>query len=286
MKTCKILCIFVLFLTVSSCSQMNKEKNSDGTIRLNIQHTIGNIPFTEDKFLYTNKAGNVYMIHDIQWFMSDIQLTMADGTIVRPDSNQMYLYIDTQLPETWQISFDHIPSGKYQNISFTFGIDEKHNTSYRFVNPPESYMFWPEYLGGGYHYMKLNGKWINHEGLEVPFNFHLGIGQINVEDLSKTSHYFRFGLASEYAHCEGFTPPFALKEVESFVQNYFDVSQEIAFEVLQEMNTELILEMKADQWFDGSITYDHNLWGGSVMQQQEVQEIARENGKSVFLFRR
>jgi hypothetical protein len=286
MKTCQSLLLIFLFLIVTACSEKNLEKNSEGAISLNIQHTIENIPFVKGQFLYTNKAGNMYMISDIQWFMSDIALTMTDGTIVRPDSSQKYMYIDTELPETWQIKFNHIPEGQYQAINFTFGLDEKHNTSFRFVNPPESYMFWPEYLGGGYHYMKLNGKWIDTEGLEVPFNFHLGIGQVPVENRSTSTKYFHFGKVGEYAHCEGFTPPLALPDVLTFVQNYFSVSQNISFEVLPEMNTDIILEMQADQWFNATIVYNHNEWGGSVMQQQEVQEIARENGKSVFVFRR
>ena len=286
MKTCQTLLVIFLFLTVAACSDKNKEMNSEGAISMNIQHTIENIPFVKDQFLYTNKAGNMYMISDIQWFMSDIALTKTDGTIVRPDSSQKYIYIDTELPETSRIEFNHLPAGQYQKISFTFGIDEKHNTSYRFVNPPESYMFWPEYLGGGYHYMKLNGKWIDQEGLEVPFNFHLGIGQLPVENRFSSTNFFHFGSVAEYAHCEGFTPPLALPDVLTFVQNYFSVSQNISFEVLPDLNTDIVLEMQLNQWFDASIVYDHNEWGGSVMQQQEVQEIARENGKSVFVFRR
>ena len=38
-------------------------------------------------------------------------------------------------------------------------------------------MFWPEMLGGGYHYMKMNMIWSDTSALN-PFNMHLGIGQI------------------------------------------------------------------------------------------------------------
>jgi hypothetical protein len=284
MKTFQILFLSFFILFLASCTDKKQEINSDSSISLNFQHTIDHIPFAKDQFLYTNKAGNVYMISDIQWFISDIQFTMSDGTIVRPESDQTFIYIDSDLPETSRIEFNHLPAGQFQKISFTFGLDEVNNTSYRFVNPPESYMFWPEYLGGGYHYMKLNGKWIDMDNLEVPFNFHLGIGQLPVENRLSSDTYFHFGSVENYTHCEGFTPPLKLPDVLSFVQNYFTVSQDISFELMPELTTKLFLEMQLDQWFDSKTVYDHNEWGGSVMQQQDVQQIARENGKSVFIF--
>ena len=89
------------------------------------------------------------------------------------------LILDTDLDETleWKV-YDHIPVGSYSGISFTFGIGEDKNHTLMYVNPPESLMFWPEFLGGGYHYMKLNGKWLDSNQQVSPFNFHLGIGQI------------------------------------------------------------------------------------------------------------
>ena len=108
-------------------------------------------------------------------------------------------YVDTDLPETWEYALlDKIPAGNYDSISFTFGISEEKNQSLMFVNPPESYMFWPELLGGGYHYMKLNGKWENLESNILPFNFHLGIGQIRdpetQEIIGFEQNYFRVSL--------------------------------------------------------------------------------------------
>ena len=35
-----------------------------------------------------------------------------------------------------------------------------------FVNPPEVNMMWPDVLGGGYHYLMLNGKWKTPENNE------------------------------------------------------------------------------------------------------------------------
>jgi hypothetical protein len=45
-----------------------------------------------------------------------------------------------------------------------------------YVNPPESYMFLPNFLGGpngGYHYLKLNGKWLDTNSVVTPVDFTL-----------------------------------------------------------------------------------------------------------------
>lgn len=285
MKTFHILLLSFLFFAFSACKPHQEKDLQEGSVELSLIHLVGQQPLEKNEFVYTNKAGNTYMISEIQWFMSDIVFTMEDGRQIRPDSLQQFLYVDTDIPSTNRQSFLRLPAGHYRKIGFTFGLDEAHNTSNRFVNPPESYMFWPEYLGGGYHYMKLNGKWIDPGGLQVPFNFHLGIGQISAGNRSSSDNIFRFGLSSAYSHCEGFSPPYLLPEVTEFIQNYFEISQDIDFEILPEMSTQIRLEMLVDQWFDAVKSYDHNDWGGSIMQQQGAQEVARENGQSAFVFR-
>ena len=144
----------------------------------------------------------------------------------------------------------------YDGISFTFGINEEKNQSLMFTDLPESLMFWPEYLGGGYHYMKINGKWLDTNNLERPFNFHLGIGQ-------------------EYDPVSG--------DITSFIQNYFSVDiPSSSFMVYPGEVTTIDIVMHVDRWFKGPNTYDHNYWGGDIMQKQEAMKMACENGQDVF----
>ena len=39
-------------------------------------------------------------------------------------------------------------------------------------------MFWPDYLGGGYHYMKTNILYLDPENKINAFNCHIGRGQV------------------------------------------------------------------------------------------------------------
>ena len=66
----------------------------------------------------------------------------------------------------------------FDSIEFTFGFSKGENRSYRFKNPPEALMFWPDYLGGGYHYMKTNILYLDTEQKINAFNCHIGRGQV------------------------------------------------------------------------------------------------------------
>jgi hypothetical protein len=42
--------------------------------------------------------------------------------------------------------------------------------------------------------------------------------------------------------------------------------------------------MNIEQWFENPNVYDHNQWGGDIMEQQDAMALAVENGWNVFSF--
>lgn len=204
----------------------------------------------QDVRKYVNAAGNQYEVNEIMFFISDIKLYKSDGTVVSKDRIH---YVDIDIPSTLDWDMGVIPQGDYSAISFTYGLDGSQNWSNHFVNPPECNMSWPEVMGGGYHYMKINGKWLADDGQVKPFNLHTGIGQIYDE--------------------EG--------NVVEFVDNSFTVSLEVPFTV-KENGEELQLVMDINQWFNARRVFDWNEWGGSIMQNQAAQELLKQNGPYVF----
>lgn len=127
-----------------------------------------------------------------------------------------------------------------------------------YVNAPEKDMFWPEFLGGGYHYMKLNGKWLpeGQTSQTIPFDFHLGIGQIY------------------HAYPDSIT---------GYVHNYFDVSLPGSeFSIDAGETWELKITMHVENWFNDPHIYDHDVFGGYIMQNQEAMQLVKENGFNVF----
>ena len=139
------------------------------------QHNVNGSELQRGVMNYTNQAGNVYEVDELQYFISEITLTKTDGQLVKITSDSAIHYVDLDIPSTlkWNPK-DMIPPGEYKSITFVFGINEAKNKTGLFVNPPERDMFWPELMGGGYHFMKMNGKWLATGDTINPFNFHLG----------------------------------------------------------------------------------------------------------------
>lgn len=220
-----------------------------GNLCVNIDYSVNDKPLITDSLCYTNEAGNTFMITEIQWFLSQIELQDDQGAWI-PLEPRIF-YIDTNIPESHTLRAASIPVGKYKTLRFVFGLDEEDNQTGLFSNPPEANMFWPEPLGGGYHYMKLNGKYLDEDGQLVPLNVHLGIGQN--EDHSQ------------------------------FYQNYFTVEMPIDFTLTENAENQLDLTMIVDNWFRNPNLYDFNEWGSAIMQNQAAQQVLKENGNDVFM---
>ncbi|MCF8365107.1 MAG: hypothetical protein K9H16_04960 [Bacteroidales bacterium] len=256
--------LFFIMLVAFSCNE-NNNPPEPSPAKINFHFTQYNegSPLLFDTMNYVNAAGNHYLVNEIQYFVSDVKLHYEDGHVQLLDAWKDIHYVDTDLPEThtWNV-FDEIETGTVEKVSFTFGISEEKNNSLMFVNPPERDMFWPEYLGGGYHYMKLNGKWLADGGIVKPCDFHLGIGQI---------------------YSGGVINP---DSITGFVQNYFEVELvSSSFKVSDGEVLDFEIRMNVENWFRNPNIYNHNQWGGDIMQKQEAMHLACENGEEdVFSF--
>lgn len=250
----------ILLFALSGCKNDDpKPTDPAGKIVFNFLHYCDGAPIVYDSTGYVNAAGNVYEINEIQYFISDVTLHKSDGSKVMIKKETDIYYIDSDIPATqkWQV-FDPIPEGTYTGITFTFGINQQKNQSFMYVNPPEVNMVWPEFLGGGYHYLKINGKYDDPPYLR-PFNFHLGIGQIYPPNSQNTD------------------------SILGFVQNYFEVViPNSGFTIAKDQTRNIELIMQVEEWFRNPNTWDHNVYGNYTMQNQDAMQAMKENGHNVF----
>lgn len=256
-----IIPLSLLFL-MSTCNPPEPVPEEDsGNITIGFSHQIDGVDIIYDSLMYVNEAGNEYMVNEIQYFISDVKLYHHNGTVIIIDDWDDIYYVDTDIHSTmeWQV-FDDLPIGTYDSISFTFGINQVKNQSFMFVNPPERDMFWPDILGGGYHYMKLNGKWKEKPSNQItPIDFHLGIGQIYASNVV------------------------VVDSITGFVQNYFNVSlASSSFSLAKDETKHIDLVMNIEEWFKNPNTLDFDTLGGYIMQSQEYMNQAKENGHNVF----
>ena len=257
----KYLLILFCSALLASCNNSDGEEADPqyGSVFLTFEHFADGSELEFDEMMYTNAAGNEYEVTEIQWFVSDITLNSANGNKLVLEKEKIAHYIDTNLPETfaWFIQ-EEIPSGDYSSISMTFGIKGEKNTPMMYTDPPESNMIWPINLGGdqgGYHYMKLNGFWMNEQEQREPFNFHLGVGQERDQD----------------------------NNIIGFVQNWFEVEiPASAFSLNGDEIKSISIRMNVEKWWESPNVWDHDIIGSRIMQNQEAMKMGVENGRNVF----
>jgi hypothetical protein len=250
MKKVKFFIVFIAcFFIVFSC-----KKEKYGSIELCFTHTADEAPVLINELIYTNAAGNRYQVNEIKYFISKICLIDYDGNSIEIKQNNGIHYVDCSIKNTLRWKIDEIPQKHYHGISFVFGLDEADNKSYRFVNPPESNFAWPEFLGGGYHYMQINGKFRNKDGEIQNLNIHTGIGQMYNEN----------------------------NEITQFVHNYFTVTLDYPFFVYADNTLSLTLNMEIQHWFSIPYLYNFDMYGSGIMQNQWAQELLKANGWNVF----
>jgi len=74
-----------------------------------------------------------------------------------------------------------------------------------------------------------------------------------------------------------------VSDITGFVHNHFTVNPNGGpFSIANEGITELILTMHIESWFETPFIYDHNHWGGAIMQIQEAMYIGSMNGRDAF----
>lgn len=261
-KIANIALFIIGFSIVISCKKNTvfPTEISDGKLKIVFSHTIDIDSLQKDMMIYHNEAGNQYEINELKYFISDLVLYPHNSGPVIINQKKIIHYIDIDIPNTlnWEV-FDALPLGNYDSVSFVFGLNEQRNVSNTFTNSPEVYMSWPDILGGGYHYMMMNGKWKAANNQIKTFNFHFGIGQIYSGTSTSTD------------------------SIIGYVHNYFKVCLPTSnFQIIKSQTTILKLNMDINSWFKTPNIYNHDIWGGGIMQNQAAMNSIKENGFDVF----
>lgn len=262
-QLCFVMMVIILVIIVSckkdhppSIQPLNK-----GQIVMQFDQRVNGYPLLLDSLMYTNLTGQQYMVDDLQYFISDIKLHDSSGAWYSVTDDQGIHYIDARVPESrsWAPD-DPFLSGSYDSISFTFGLNARDNISNRFPNPPERDMFWPEILGGGYHYMKMNLKWrqTGSAASLKPFMFHLGIGQMyNGNSTSPDS-------------------------IIGYIHNDFMVKLPLPYTIPGTEARQFSIVMNIEKWLDSEYAFDFSRYPNGIMQNQEGMFRACRNGRHAF----
>lgn len=234
----------ILLILAMSCTKKNDDKPSTNAVIFQMDHHIDGSPLVLNNIQYTNAFGNSYSVSRLQYFISDIRLTAANGDVTHIDTA---FYVDAADAQTTTLKPSiQIPSEEYVAVQFVFGLNEAMNINGAFPNPPENNMEWPIPLGGGYHYMKLEGK-VNAGEVQNNFQAHSGPTNGN----------------------------------QNFIQLNFN---NLKFIPDASQTLRIIIEMNINNWWNNPHRIDLNDIT-MVMGNQAIQEQFKANGMDVFSLR-
>lgn len=237
---------FISFgIFVVACKKDNPEPYDQGDLGtvnsyLRFSHEVDHQPVEFDTVIYINDFGNKFSIETIRYFISTIVFIKSNNDIVNIDE---VIYVDPRDDGyNKKLITNVIPNGQYTKMQFIFGLDSSMNQTGLFNNFPETAMEWPLPMGGGYHYMKLEGKCEDLGSYNV-FNFHTGPLNNN--------------------------------------QNYFLVELPINLNV-SKGSFDITLTMEIQNWFRSPNLFDLTSISSGMMGDQAMQVLVKNNGHDVF----
>ena len=245
----KIKCM--ILAVAFMCSSCSSETDSDTVVNLRFTHEWNNAVVTADDFgtiQYVNAFGNQLSIERLRYLISDLTITKPSGETI-PLNN--YHLIDLENENTLNLTSNQsVETGTYANVSFIFGFTNTANTDGAYPDLNSASWNVPPILGGGYHYMQLDGKFINNIENEAGYNFH----------------------AIRAADNPGPNP--------SFPQDtFFEVN---LGPLTVSENNEIIISMDMAQWFKEPYLWDLNLYNQMLMPNSTAQILMYKNGQNVF----
>lgn len=166
--------IFFIGCLLLGCKK-NGTNNSD--LELQLLHHVNQENLHLDTMCYTNQAGYLFEITKLNYFLSGFVFVMQNGTIY--SSNEVF-YVDAENPVSNNLQFKNFPEGNCTDLYFYIGVDSARNkTDFLPANTNNINMTWPDAMGGGYHFLKLEGHF-KDSSLRLGFAMHLGKNQFLV----------------------------------------------------------------------------------------------------------
>lgn len=170
----KIAFFLLLAAAIQSCKKDKEDEQPQPQpqyVSVNLSFECDGAALVKDQFNYTNAAGNNYSVNRLQFYLADFTLRKTDGTEVKSDE---VVYVDCFANKNLSFNLSKIPQGTYDRIKFCIGLPPSQNITGALPNTIDNTnMAWPDMMGGGYHFLKMEGQF-KHAGNTYGYALHLG----------------------------------------------------------------------------------------------------------------
>lgn len=178
MKTYFSIALF-LCLLISSCSKNEETTNNqsnNGQLAIKFDPIINDKKLILNESIYTNKSLETFTISMAKFFVSNIQLKTAAGSIYTIPKKDSYFLIDVQDPSSLRINLE-VPEHDYTELIFNLGIDSLTNTlpieERTGILDVSNGMYWG--WNSGYIFFKLEGSSPQSNNDNKKIAYHIGL---------------------------------------------------------------------------------------------------------------
>lgn len=176
------LLLFSVVVIATGCKKEKEniipEPAAYSDVNFKMDYSVDAMPLYFDSMIYTNAAGNKYSVTKIHYYLSRLKL-YAKG-VLKYSSNDIF-YLDAASANYAGFKLKNVPALQYDSVSFNIGLDEAQNISNSLPASNENIvMAWPDMMGGGYHFLKLEGHWQDSNG-NAGYAMHIGKNGFHIQ---------------------------------------------------------------------------------------------------------
>lgn len=164
-----LVSVFFIAALVAAMSFTSNTGNTKLTIRF--ENYVGDMPLKLDSTTYKNSLGQSYTVSMFKYYVGSFHLKNTKGNDFVSNG---YFLINQDDEGSMQITIDNIPSGEYNVINFTLGVDSIDNCSGAQAGAldPVNGMFWA--WNSGYIFLKMEGISSASNSTGKRLEFHIG----------------------------------------------------------------------------------------------------------------
>lgn len=247
MKKILLLCLTIITFSCDNDTNGNGLRNI--TVDFKFTHTWDGMVINDSNLTtttVTNANGETMTMARLRYLISRIELINTNGNSYTFNG---YKFTDLSDITTYDFSTNNtiIPSGTY-TIKFIWGFNEEDNIDGAYPDLNSASWNWPEMLGGGYHFLQLDGMY-NVDSSPSPYNFHNGTARVS-------------------------TNP------NVFEQNFAVI--ELSEEIVLSGNASIEIVMNIAEFFKNPNTWDLNVLDTPLMPNYNAQKMMQQNVQTVF----
>lgn len=238
-------------IVAAGCDDAAGPSEGSGTLVLRFDHTVDGAELVLDQMVYTNAAGNPYSVTLLEYVVCHFALE-AEIPSQEDLTTHVVHYRDQAQESTRDLVLENVPAGDYSTLRFIFGLPGDDNVTGAFPDLDAAGMAWPAMMGGGYHYMRHEGNYLDGQSQTVGYTTHTGPSggaDFSVEvalDLDAAGGGLRHG-----------------------------------FSIAESGTTTVWLSMNVNEWYANPNVYDLNDHG-AIMGDPAAQQALQENGANVW----